>query len=125
MLLDQHSLQPQRLETHSSLAFPKRRGVVELLAIVLPVVGCLVRFSLGRRAIANNLCGVQVRRGQVAALSLGLVLLSLVDCVIVLLYVMPPDAFGQPADWVILFGLWFLYFALMTAAMYPGRLLGN
>ena len=108
-----------------AFVFPNRHGVIELLAVVLPVVGCLVRFALGRRMIASNLCSVQVRRGQFAALSLGLVLLALIDCVIVLLYVMPRGAFGQPADWAVLVGLWFLYFAFMAVAMYPGRLCGD
>ncbi|MCP4945079.1 MAG: hypothetical protein GY924_24275 [Planctomycetaceae bacterium] len=104
-----------------ALVVPGRRGVIEILAILLPVVGCLIRFSLGRRLITGNLCSAQVRRCQFAALSLGLVLLALIDCVIVLLYVMPRGAFGQPADWGILVGLWIVYFSLMAGAMYPGR----
>jgi len=104
-----------------ALVVPNRRGVIEILAILLPVVGCLIRFSLGRRLITGNLCSPQVRRCQFAALSLGLVLLALIDCVIVLLYVMPRGAFGQPADWGILVGLWTVYFSLMAGAMYPGR----
>ena len=101
--------------------FPGQRGVVEIFAVVLPVVGCLIRFSFGRRLITTNLCSAQVRRFQLAALSVGLVLLALIDCVIMLLYVMPPGAFGQPADWGILVGLWAVYFSLMAGAMYPGR----
>jgi len=104
-----------------ALVVPNRRGVIEILAILLPVVGCLIRFSLGRRLITGNLCSPQVRRCQFAALSLGLVLLALIDCVIVLLYVMPRGAFGQSADWGILVGLWIVYFSLMAGAMYPGR----
>ncbi len=98
------------------------RGLIEILAVVLPVVGCLLRFSLGRRLIAGNLCSVQARRGQFAALCIGLVLLAFIDCVIVLLYVMPRGAFGQPGDWAILFTLWGIYFLFMAGAMYPGRL---
>ncbi len=104
-----------------ALVVPNRRGVIEILAVLLPVMGCLIRFSLGRRLITGNLCSGQVRRCQFAALSLGLVLLALIDCVIVLLYVMPRGAFGQPADWGILVGLWTVYFSLMAGAMYPGR----
>ena len=104
-----------------ALVVPGRRGVIEILAILLPVVGCLIRFSLGRRLITGNLCSSQVRRCQFAALSLGLVLLALIDCVIVLLYVMPRGAFGQPADWGILVGLWTVYLTLMAGAMYSGR----
>ncbi len=103
-----------------ALLFPERRGLIEILAITLPVVGCLIRFSLGRRLIAGNLCSVLIRRCQFAVLALGLVLLAIVDCVIVLLCVMPRNVFA-PADWLILLGLWSVYFLFMAGAMYPGR----
>ena len=103
-----------------ALAFPNQRGLIEIIAIVLPVFGCLVRFYVGRRIIACNLCSKRVRWIQVVALSLGVVLLALVDCVIVLMYIMPRDAFVQN-DWGILLVLWCFYFVLMAAAIYPGR----
>lgn len=105
----------------AALAFPNQRALIEIIAVVVPVLGCLVRFRVGQRLIGCNLCGKQVRYVQFAALSLGLVLLALIDCVIVLMYLMPRDAFGQPADWGILLALWCFYFVFMAAALYPGR----
>ena len=101
-------------------ACPEQRGVLEFTAVTLPVGGCLLRFCLGKRLVERNFCGKHLRYLQFAALALGLGLLALIDCVIVLLYLMPRGAFGD-RDWVILLGLWCIYFLLMAGAMYPGR----
>lgn len=100
---------------------PNQRGLLEATAVALPVAGCLVRFYLGRRLINQNYCRKQFRYFQFGFFVLGLVFLVIVDCVIVLLFLMPPGAFGQRGDWAGLFGLWCIYFFLMVGAMYPGR----
>jgi hypothetical protein len=106
----------------ASIALPNRRGLIEILAVLLPVMGFLVRYFTGRRLIDSNFCSLKVRRCQFASLCVGLVLLGVIDCVIVLLYVMPRGAFDQLSDWVVFLLLGSAYFLLMAGAMYPGRL---
>jgi hypothetical protein len=106
----------------ASVAFPNRRGLIEILAILLPVIGFLIRYYRGRRLIDSNLCSLRFRRCQFASLCVGLVLLAFIDCVIVLLYVMPRGAMDNVSDWVVFLFLGSAYFSLMAGAMYPGRL---
>ena len=101
---------------------PNRRGIIEILAILLPVLGFSIRYVAGRRLIAANFCSRRIRRFQFAGLCAGLVLLGFIDCVIVLLYVMPRGALQQPGDWLVLLILLGMYFLLMAGAMFPGRI---
>jgi len=103
-----------------AFAFPGRRGVIEVLAILLPVVGFLVRYGIGRHLISRNACGDGMRRLQFVMLCLGLGLLAFIDCVIVLLNVMPKGALRQPGDWMVFTGLASLYLGCMGFAMFPG-----
>ena len=58
---------------------------------------------------------------QNVLLGLGLVLLALIDCVVVLIYVMPRGALLKPDDWLVMAGLGTVYFMLMAGAMFPGH----
>jgi hypothetical protein len=104
-----------------ALALPGQRGVIEILAILLPVIGFLIRYGLGRQLIARNACGDGMRRVQVVMLCLGLGLLAFIDCIIVLLYVMPKGALRQPGDLIVFVVLGSLYLVFMGFAMFPGR----
>ena len=105
----------------ASIALPNRRGLIEILAILLPVLGFLVRYVSGRGLIAANFCSARVRRFQFVGFCVGLVLLGFIDCLIVLLYVMPRGALKQPDDWLVLLIMLGVYFVLMVGAMFPGR----
>ena len=104
----------------AAFAFPNRRGLIEVLAILLPVVGFLIRYASGRRLIATNACSAAVRFWQFVSLCLGLILLAFIDCVVVLLHILPRRALQQPGDRVVFVVLGSLYFTFMVAAMYPG-----
>lgn len=105
----------------ASLAFPNRRGLIEMFAILLPVIGFLIRYVSGRRLIDENACSNIEQRWQFVSLCVGLMVLAVIDCVIVLLYVMPRGALQKPGDWLMFLILWVFYFSLMAGAMYPGR----
>ena len=88
-----------------SIVLPNRPGVIEVLSVFLPVMGFLVRYITGRSLIRANECSQQFRLVQNVLLGLGLVLLALIDCVVVLIYVMPRGALLKPDDWLVMAGL--------------------
>ena len=104
-----------------SIVLPNRPGVIEVLSVCLPVMGFLVRYITGRSLIRANECSHQFRLVQNVLLGLGLVLLALIDCVVVLIYVMPRGALLKPDDWLVMAGLGTVYFMLMAGAMLPGH----
>src|SRR5436190_8924617 len=69
--------------------FPNRQGFIEAIAVVLPIVAFFVRLRAGRRHIFKNNCTRAFRSFQFVAFFLGIFLLALLDCVIVLSYIMP------------------------------------
>jgi hypothetical protein len=104
------------------LLFPDRRGVMEVTAVILPIVAFLLRFRAGKRHVASNHCSKAVRRFQLGVFCLGILPLALVDCVIILSDLMPKGAlFASEEDrtiWAILLSI---YLGSMIIAMYPGR----
>ena len=101
---------------------PNKRGAIETIAVLLPIVAFFVRYGVGRRYIASNHCHAIVRGIQVGALCLGLMVLALIDCVLMLTHVMPRGAAatttGDLICWAVLFSV---YLAMMAFALYPGR----
>ena len=104
-----------------SIVLPNRPGVIEVLSVFLPVMGFLIRYITGRSLIRANECSPPFRLVQNVLLGLGLVLLALIDCVVVLIYVMPRGALLKPDDWLVMAGLGTVYFMLMAGAMFPGH----
>jgi hypothetical protein len=104
------------------LLFPDRRGVMEVTAVILPIVALLLRFRAGKRHVASNRCPKAVQRFQFCVFCLGILPLALVDCVIILSDLMPKGAlFATEEDrtiWAILLSI---YLGSMIIAMYPGR----
>ncbi len=100
---------------------PNRRGPVEIIAVVLPILAFFIRFHVGRRFVSANQCGVAVRRFQYVALCIGALILVLVDAVMILTILMPKGAafasLGDILVWVILVST---YLLAMSIAMYPG-----
>jgi hypothetical protein len=100
---------------------PGNRGIIELVAVVLPVVGFFVRFYVGTRYIFSNGCGKLLRGCQVVSLVFGILVLVLIDCVMMLTHVMPPgEAFATKQDVLIWTGLYTFYLSMMALALYPG-----
>jgi hypothetical protein len=103
------------------LCFPRAHGAIEILSIVLPISAFFIRLVVGFRHIRENRCPAFVKQLQYAALFLGILGLVIFDAFMILQLTMPQGAF-QPGDWLILFGILFVfYLPCMVLAMYPGR----
>ena len=76
--------------------FPNRRGIVEIIAVVLPIVAFLLRFRAGKRHIDSNQCSGLTKSVQLCVFCLGILPLALVDSVVILTEIMPrgPSVFG-------------------------------
>ncbi len=94
-------------------------AVVEITAVLLPVVAYLWRLKRGVRHISTNSCHAAFRVVQYATLCLALMFLALVESVMMLSWTLPAQAFKQN-DYIILAVLYAIYFALMALAMFPG-----
>lgn len=103
------------------LLLPNNRAAIEVIAVVLPIIGFFLRVRAGRRQIASNKCGAAFRIFQFCMFSLGILVLTLIDAVVILSHVMPPGAWCVDRTdlvvWVILSSV---YLTSMGMAMYPG-----
>jgi hypothetical protein len=103
------------------ILMPNQRGLVEITAVVLPIVAFFVRFNFGRRCISNNNCQIVTRRFQMSALCIGILILVLIDAVMILAHIMPRGAaFATMADIVVWVVISSIYIVAMSIAMYPG-----
>jgi hypothetical protein len=101
--------------------FPNRRGFIEIIAVILPIVAFLLRFISGKRHIDSNGCSDFIRNIQLLVFCLGILPLVLFDCFFILFEVMPNGGALSLGD-LIIFGIIFIYYlTMMTIAMYPGR----
>jgi hypothetical protein len=81
---------------------PNRRGPVEIVAVVLPILAFFVRFKVGSQHIAANNCQTGMRRLQIASLCIGILILALIDAVMILTHIMPKGAaFATMGDVVV------------------------
>lgn len=94
--------------------------VMELTAVVLPIVAFFYRAAVGLQQIESNSCRTGFRRMQKAALLFALLILLLVDAFVILLWVMPPVALS-PDDYLFAIGLYLVYLSLMAIASFPGQ----
>lgn len=101
---------------------PDRPGIIELLAIVVPIAALFSRFIAGTRVIRSNHCAESCRQLQFIALGAALVILLLTEAVLMLSHNMPAGAlFAAEKDrtvWTIFAAV---YLSNMLFAMYPGR----
>lgn len=104
------------------LLFPNQRLVVELSAMILPVVAFLWRLHAGWRQIALNHCSAVVQRIQFGVFVLGIMPLAIIDCLLILSSLLPKGRMFASndalIDWAFLFGV---YLSCMAIAMYPGK----
>ena len=104
------------------LLFPNRRGVMEVMAVTLPVAAFLFRIRAGVRHIASNRCSVVVRGLQYFAFGLAILPLVLFDCVMILSHLMPAGALLATAEDLLVWAVFYvIYLLLMAGAMFPGR----
>ena len=104
------------------MLFPNRRGVVQMMAIALPIAAFLVRFFIARRQINSNQCSRLVRRVQMAALCIGIFILLMIDALLILARDLPKGAlFATTTDVVTFIVLIGMYLICMVIATYPGR----
>ena len=103
------------------LVFPKNRGVMEVVAVTVPVAAFFLRIRAGTHQIATNQCSQILRNLQRCAFVLGILPLVLVDAFLILSHLMPQGALiATPGDrlvWAIVLGV---YLTCMAVAMYPG-----
>jgi hypothetical protein len=108
------------------LCFPNQRGVMEVVAVTLPIAAFLLRIRAGWRHITTNRCSDFVRRFQFFVFCLGILPLVLIDCFMILSHLMPQGAqFATRDDVIVLAIVFAIYLTLMTVAMYPGRALSS
>ncbi|MGE5192019.1 MAG: hypothetical protein ACM3U2_05910 [Deltaproteobacteria bacterium] len=105
---------------------PNLPGIIELLAIVLPIAALFSRFIAGSRVIRSNHCADSCRQLQFVALAVALVILVLIDAVLILSHNMPAGAlFAVESDRIVWTILAAVYLTNMLFAMYPGRAPGG
>jgi hypothetical protein len=104
------------------LLLPNRPGVIELLAIVVPIAALFSRFVAGSRVIKSNHCAERCRQLQFMALAVALMILLLTEAALMLSHNMPPGAlFAAEKDRIVWTVFAAVYFTNVVFAMYPGR----
>ena len=98
---------------------PQRPAIVEVLAVVLPIVAFFVRANAGVWYINTNRFGRVLRSIQFVALGCAILFYAVVDAVVILTHVMPKGALTD-ADLRILFYVYAFYLTCMGLALYPG-----
>jgi hypothetical protein len=102
--------------------FPNRRGVMEVIAVTLPVAAFLLRARAGWHHITTNKCSDLVQRFQFFVFCIGILPLVLFDCFMILSHLMPHGPLNLTHDaLLILASVFAVYLMLMAVAMYPGR----
>jgi len=103
-------------------ALTGRRGAVEFVSVLLPIVAFLIRWAVGYSTIGSNNCGPVTRFLQYLLFFVGLVALILVDTFLMLAYLMPKGAlFATTVDVIVMATLISIYLFTMIFAMYPGQ----
>lgn len=92
----------------------------ELLMVALPIIGVLVRFSIGYRKILNNHCTRWLRALQLIALGIAVLMFMAFDFFVVLGAFMKLQHALGPMDWFVLGGIGTIYLSLVTFTMFPG-----
>lgn len=101
---------------------PNHPGIIELLAIVVPIAALFSRFVAGSRVIRSNHCAERCRQLQFIALAVALVILLLIDAVLMLSHNLPAGAlFAAEQDRIVWTIMAAVYLTNMLCAMYPGR----
>lgn len=97
---------------------PNNDDAICIVAIVVPIVAFLIRYTIGRRNIASNQVGPIIHRCQYIVFTLAILLLLLMDVVIILLQLAPQV---PRLDVIILGAVYGVYLLAMSFAMYPGN----
>lgn len=110
--------------------FPHCPGLVEFLAIALPIAAFLIRFYAGKCHIRSNACGRTVRKLQLLFLCLGIFVLLVFDSLCILskdiqmrlAQVQPRNDWKALAELLLVAGVaWLVYLPCAAFAMYPGK----
>jgi len=95
------------------LAWPGRPGLVQVIALLIPITAFFVR---GAHGFKRNRAG-QFRLWQTAMFVIGILLLALWETTFILFTGMPNIA--QHSDWYILWALYSAYVISMAIAFFP------
>lgn len=98
--------------------FPNRRGIVEIIGVVLPIIAFFIRYTTGVKHIQSNSCPVWMQRMQYCVFCISIFVLVLFDSFVILLNAI--QNFSEE-DELVLAVFTVIYFSLMALAMYPGR----
>jgi hypothetical protein len=103
------------------LLLPKQRGILEVVAVTLPILAFFLRIRAGKPQIATNQCSERARAVQFGVFLLGVLPLVLVDCFMILSHLMPQGSlFATKTDLFIWATIALFYLTCMAIAMYPG-----
>lgn len=103
----------------AALALLFQGWVIELTAVALPIIAFLYRFAVGLQLIEQNRCNPFIRMLQKTALSLGLLVLLLVDAFMIVAWSIPAEAL-KFEDYQITILMYIFYLFLMALASFPG-----
>jgi hypothetical protein len=103
-----------------TLVLPPDSRIIDIIAVILPIVAFSLRIHVGRRHIAANYCGTVARGFQYVVFSFGILVLVPIDCLTVLSPVLPGGLFANPQDAEITVIMFSIYLTSMIIAMYPG-----
>lgn len=90
------------------------------ISVILSVLAMVTRVLLGEKALAANQVGPLFRGFQKIVFVLGLLILLILEIFILILHLIPPAPAIPIEVVVILAGMYLVYLAAMTFAMYPG-----
>jgi len=93
--------------------------LIEISAVVIPIVAYLWRAAVGLNQISNNRCSMVLRKVQYTTLFFGLLLLLIADAFVILTWGFPDGALSM-ADYYIAGVFYLAYLSLMAFSLFPG-----
>ena len=105
----------------AAAVFRDNHAPATILLIALPIIGVLIRFTIGRNRICSNHCRPKTRVLQFICLALALLMYMFFDFFVVLNAIVPDKPVFDLEDLIFFSCLGSIYFSLAAVAMYPGR----
>lgn len=96
----------------------KPLGLIEMIAVFLPILAFFIRYYVGAEHILRNTCSERTQRIQFFSFCVGILTLVFVDAIMILSHVMPNNQDPLQSEgfrWTIV-----VYLALMAFSMFPG-----
>ena len=100
--------------------FPNRRGPVEACAVILPILGVVIRLVRGLSVIAQTSRGSWRWLTRIACFLMAISILCVLDCFVILINIMPPmPPLRDARDLAFTVAPFLVYLALVGYAFFP------